>query len=125
MKNTIEVYKINFSGRDSIECTHIYRAGNTKNLYINCKYSYYTDGRKILERSLMNVEKLQKEIKEGKSALFSISVNTDTFPICNHNKLGIACYMTKPMFYEEFKKDYIEKEINISSSVELEQGKLF
>ena len=111
MKDTIEVYKINFSGRDSIECTHIYRTGNTKNLYANCKDSYYTDGRKILERSLMNVEKLQKEIKDGKSALFSISVNTDTFLICNHNKLGITCYMAKPMFYEDFKKKYITDEL--------------
>ena len=125
MKDTIEVYKINFSGRDSVECTHVYRYGDTKNLYTNCKDSYYTDGRKILERSLMNVEKLQKEIKDGKSALFSISVNTDTFPICNHNKLGITCYMAKPMFYDDFKKDYIEKEINISSSVNLEQKELF
>lgn len=111
MKDTMEVYKINFSGRDSVESTHIYRNGNTKNLYANCKDSYYIDGRKILERSLMNVEKLQKEIKEGKSALFSISVNTDTFLICNHNKLGITCYMAKPMFYEEFKKNYIASEL--------------
>ena len=125
MKDTIEVFKINFSGRDSIECTHIYRYGNTKNLFANCKDSYYTDGRKILERSLMNVEKLQKEIKDGKSALFSISVNTDTFPICNHNRLGITCYMAKPILYEVFKEDYIEKEINISSSVNMEQKELF
>lgn len=125
MKDTIEVFKINFSGRDSVESTHIYRNSNTKNLYSNCKDSYYTDGRKILERQLKSTKQLEEEIKEGKSALFSISVNTDTFLICNHNKLGITCYMAKPMFYDDFKKDYIEKEINISSSVNLEQKELF
>lgn len=111
MKDTIEVYKINFSGRDSIECTHVYRYGDTKNLYTNCKDSYYTDGRKILERQLKSTKQLEEEIKDGKSALFSISVNTDSFLICNHNKLGITCYMAKPMFYEEFKKNYIADEL--------------
>ena len=59
----------------------------------------------------MKVEELQEEIKSGKSALFSISVNTDTFIICGHNKLGINCYMTKPRYYEKFKKEYITKEL--------------
>ena len=49
----IEVFKINFSGRDSIESTWIYRKGNTKDFYSTCKDSYYTDGKKIIERKLM------------------------------------------------------------------------
>lgn len=111
MKDTIEVFKINFSNRDSIECTHIYRYGNTKNLLDNCIDSYYTDGRKIIERRLIKVTELKDEIKNGKSALFSVSVNTDTFIICNHEKMGITSYMAKPRFYEEFKKDYIASEL--------------
>lgn len=102
----IEVYKINFSGTDSIERSHIYRYGNTRNLYNNCKDSYYTGGDKILEREVIKVDELQKKIEEGKACLFSVSVNTDTLNICNHARLGITPYMTKPRYYEEFKELY-------------------
>lgn len=102
----IEVFKINFSNRDSLETSNIYRHGNTRYLYDNCKDSYYTGGTKILEREVIKVEELQKKIENGEACLFSISVNTDTFNICNHAKLGITPYMAKPRYYEEFKDLY-------------------
>ena len=100
---TLPIYKINFSSRDSIETTLIQRYGNTKNLYDNCKDSYYSTGQKILEYETVDYNELEERILSGKVALFPISKSTDTFLICNHNRLGIIPVMTPVKYYKEFR----------------------
>lgn len=121
------VYKINFSGRDSIETSLIYRTDNTKNLFDNCIDSYYCSGKKILEACEMTEEKLFNLVNSGKIAIFPVNKNTDTFPLCTHNKMNIRPYLMKNKLFETFKKDYIYKYVEAENLVnaEIKQNELF
>ena len=95
------VYKINFYDRDNIEGSGIYRSENTKNLF-----------------NLVN---------SGKIAIFPVNKNTDTFLLCNHNKMNIKPYLMKNRLFETFKKDYLSKYVEAENLVnaEIKQNELF
>lgn len=121
------VYKINFYDRDNIEGSGIYRSGNTKNLFENYINSYYSTGDKVLEAEEITEEKLLNLVNSGKIAVFPVNKNTDTFLLCNHNKMNIKPYLMKNKLFEAFKKDYINKYVEAENLVnaEIKQNELF
>ena len=122
----VAIYKINFSERDSIKTSLLYRYGNTRNFFDCCKGSYYCNGKKIIEYETIEESELIDRIEEGKTALFPISKCTDTFNICNTAKLGIIPIMTNNKTYNFIKELYLKEKINCTAdSKVIEQKELF
>lgn len=121
------VYKINFSGRDSIETSLIYRTDNTKNLFDNCIDSYYCNGKKILEAYEMTESELFSLADSGKIAVYPIHKSIDTFNVCNIAKMGITPYLMKNKAFNQFKENYIKSFVEADSleSEEIKQEELF
>ncbi len=121
------VYKINFSGRDSIETSLIYRTDNTKNLFDNCIDSYYCNGKKILEACEMTEENLFDLVNSGKIAVYPIHKSIDTFNVCNIAKMGIIPYLMQNKAFNQFKENYIKNFIEADSleAEEMKQKELF
>ena len=121
------VYKINFYDKNNIEGSGIYRSENTKNLFENYIESYYSTGKKVLEAEEITEEKLFSLVNSGKIAIFPVNKNTDTFLLCNHNRMNIKPYLMKNRLFETFKKDYLSKYVEAENLVnaEIKQNELF
>lgn len=121
------VYKVNFYDKNNIEGSGIYRSGNTKNLFENYIDSYYSTGEKVLEAEEITEENLLNLVNSGKIAVFPVSKNTDTFLLCNHNKMNIKPYLMTKRVFEVFKKDYLSKYVEAENlaNAEIKQNDLF